>query len=735
MKENFTDITRFGKIQKLKSSFNSPRIKPESGVHPRLMFRAEDLEVIRANLEAPENSYACEEYKKLVATECDGVIKGELSYDEIGKILTTIESKAFEYALNGDPVVGCDAINAIANVMLTATYSHIPDSSRPMGQVMMTAAEVYDWCYDLMTDEIKAAFVAACESIVTPGMEMGFPPAKQEQPISGHGSEGQVLRDWLAFAIATYDEYPDIYEFVAGEIFDKFVPVRDYYYKSGAIHQGSNYGPYRFNFDLWSAWLFKRMSGEMIYDESMAKVMYAFIYGLRPDGELLRVGDDSNERRLPYDMIDYKITSFYAANLFGDEVIKGESKRLLDDYSAINWCNNTLTPAQYLIFNDTELKTKPLSELPLTYYMGSPLGETITRTGWDINHSDDILVMMKIGEHNGMNHDHLDSGNFQIYYKGILASESGVYDLYFTPEDKNYNKTTVAHNCLLIFDPDEDTSGRANCGGERYVDLTGNLDLWLNDKKYRFGKVTAHEETDTHVILTGDITLAYTNKVSEVLRSMTFIPTGDAEMPGIFAVYDRVTAANASFKKTFQLHMQTEPEVDGNTTVITNKGGKLVNQTLLPNDAVITKVGGEGNEFNINGVNYPSTMMKDENNSLEAGWGRVEISPVAENLSDSFLNVMYVTDEDSAIDAKSELIESDSAVGARLGDYAMVFAKSTERAEKISFTIPGDGSVKLLVVGLAGGEYEVGGKVCTATEDGGSIWIETDAGSVDLVKK
>ena len=56
------------------------------------MFRAEDLEVIRANLEAPENSYAYEEYKKLVATECDGVIKGELSYDEIGKILTTIES-------------------------------------------------------------------------------------------------------------------------------------------------------------------------------------------------------------------------------------------------------------------------------------------------------------------------------------------------------------------------------------------------------------------------------------------------------------------------------------------------------------------------------------------------------------------------------------------------------------------------------------------------------------------
>ena len=472
----------------------------------------------------------------------------------------------------------------------------------------------------------------------------------------------------------------------------------------------------------------------MIYDESMSKVMYSFIYGLRPDGQQLRIGDDWSEKGKKYS-VEYNIASFYAANLFGDEVIKGESKRLLNDYKSISYSNTTLTPVQYLVFNDPSLGTKELGTLPLTYYMGSPLGQTLTRTGWQFGDSDDILVQMKIGEHTGMNHDHLDSGNFQIFYKGILASESGVYDSYYTPQDKNYNKTTAAHNCLLIFDPDEDTSGRANCGGERYVGETGNLDLWLNDKKYRFGKVTAHEETDTHVILTGDITLAYTNKVSEVLRSMTFIPTGDAEMPGIFAVYDRVTAANASFKKTFQLHMQTEPEVDGNTTVITNKGGKLVNQTLLPNDAVITKVGGGENEFNINGVNYPSTVKKDENNSIEAGWGRVEISPVAENLSDSFLNVMCVTDEDSAVDAKSELIESDSAVGARLGDYAMVFAKSTERAEKISFTIPGDGSVKLLVVGLAGGEYEVGGKVCTATEDGGSIWIETDAGSVDLVKK
>ena len=127
--------------------------------------------------------------------------------------------------------------------------------------------------------------------------------------------------------------------------------------------------------------------------------------------------------------------------------------------------------------------------------------------------------------------------------------------------------------------------------------------------------------------------------------------------------------------------------------------------------------------------------MPGEDNVIEAGWGRVEVSPAAENLSDSFLNVMYVTGDGPAVDAKAELIESDSAVGARLGDYTVVFAKSSERAEKIPFTIPGEGSVKLLVVGLSAGEYEIGGKTYPATEDGGSIWLEIGAGQAELGKK
>ena len=588
----------------------------------------------------------------------------------------------------------------------------------------------------MMTDNAKEAFTAGCETILAPNMEIKFPPTAQGS-ISGHGSEAQILRDWLAFAIASYDEYPDIYEFIGGDIFANYVPVRDYYYKSGAIHQGNNYGPYRFNFDLWSAWLFRRMTGKLIYDESMAKVMYGFIYGLRPDGQLLRTGDDWSETRLPY-VVEYRITSFYAANLFGDEYIKGESKRLLDDYREINWCNNTLTPAQYLIFNDAKLGTKPLSGLPLTYHMGSPLGETITRTGWDIDHSDDVLVMMKIGEHTGMNHDHLDSGNFQIYYKGILASESGVYDSYFTPEDRNYNKTTAAHNCMLIYDPDEDTAGRENCGGQRYVSENYDINAWLTDPKYRFGRTLFHEETDAHVVLSGDIAPAYTDKVSEAIRTMVFVPRRDKDIPGVFVVYDRVASKKAEFEKTFRLHTQEEPEINGKTTILKNTKGKnhgaLVCRTLLPANAEISKTGGAGHEFDIGSVSYTSRVMPGDSNVTEAGWGRVDVKPGKQSRADTFLNAMYITDAGNTSEIhNAELIGGEGVVGARLLDEAVVFAESREMT-LLEFVIPGGGEVGVVLTGVGAGKWSVGGETITVSEEGATLSFRHDSGRVTVSK-
>lgn len=124
-------------------------------------------------------------------------------------------------------------------------------------------------------------------------------------------------------------------------------------------------------------------------------------------------------------------------------------------------------------------KGKAPDDLPLTRFSGSPFGWMIARTGWGEN---SVIAEMKINEHFVGNHQHLDGGSFQIYYKGPLAIDAGAYSGssggYNSPHNKNYFKRTIAHNSLLVYDPDEKfachnyggankSSFAANDGGQR----------------------------------------------------------------------------------------------------------------------------------------------------------------------------------------------------------------------------------------------------------------------------
>lgn len=149
-----------------------------------------------------------------------------------------------------------------------------------------------------------------------------------------------------------------------------------------------------------------------------------------------------------------------SANFYGDAILKGEYE-IENPSGAFSYGTAPCSPVIYLLFNDPDLTAQQdKANLPLTRYFGSPNGMMIARTGWDVNaaapaQSGDVVAMMKIGERWGANHHHLDAGNFQLYYKGILASESGFYESYGSYHDQNYNKASIAHNVLTIYDPNE----------------------------------------------------------------------------------------------------------------------------------------------------------------------------------------------------------------------------------------------------------------------------------------
>lgn len=705
--------------------------------HPRVLFKSSDIETIKANMEYEEEFAAVNKFNEQKNTEFDGVLPDAKANYNAGK-LAIIESKAFDYVMYGNEAHGKEAIIAIKNYIETCTYEGISDNTRSMGHVLFTAGEVYDWCHPLLTEEDKKEIIAGCQMIGMQ-MEIGFPPTGQGA-VTGHGGEAQLQRDWLTLAIACYDEYPSIYNMVAGRYLSDFTASRNYWYTSETNHQGSSYGYYRYSWDLWAQWLFYRMSGEKTLIDQAGKVPYQWIYTRRPDGQLLREGDDANEdggQKNKWRAVTDS-TDFLAMNFYKDPILK---KNIIRDVSVPY--GSILTPVEILIFNDPIIGRENFETLPLTKYFASPQGKMVARTGWNMGmNSPDVLAYMKIGEVWAANHNHRDAGNFQIYYKGILASESGYYESYGTDHDNNYNKTTTAHNSLLITSSTNTSGNQRVPGGE-----TATLETWMKNGNYETGEVIGHEfgpdiQKPEYSYIAGDIAKAYDDNVSEATRSMIFVPTEDKAHPAVFVVFDKITTKENSSKKIFMLHMQEEPKVEGNVSYITRTddgyNGKLTNQTLLPKDAKFEIIGGEGKEYMVEGKNHPLKSPANRSATIEDGWGRIEISTTGNN-TDYMLNVMYVSDADESNSLqKAELIETDTFAGAKILGKVCMFNKNKERTDSnVEFTIPGSDEVKVSVAGLKEGTWEItangnsiGNEI--SSKDGGIIYFGAPSGKISL---
>ena len=233
-------------------TYNAPPKNPIAA-HPRVLFNASDLDGIRGALKEDRSRDAAARFFDAIASMPDGKL-GEATLHEKGtykyipnctynyddEMLKDIQALALDYQLTGNRISGYGAILAIENFILTLDIVDVKsDPERQYGAVMYTAACVYDWCYDLLTATEKLRIVSGIEHKIVNGkhMEMGFPPTKQYS-VAGHGCEYQLMRDYLAFAIAVYDEYPGWWDFVGGRIYQDYVPVREEFYKAGMVPQG-----------------------------------------------------------------------------------------------------------------------------------------------------------------------------------------------------------------------------------------------------------------------------------------------------------------------------------------------------------------------------------------------------------------------------------------------------------------------------------------------------------------
>ena len=297
------------------------------------------------------------------------------------------------------------------------------------------------------------------------------------------------------------------------------------------------------------------------------------------------------------------------------------------------------------------------------YFDGT--GEVIMRSGTG---ADDTYALFVSGGRTSY-HKHFDNNHFTIYKKGYRALDTGT-----RPEPgwhlSHYYARTVAHNCVTIRMPDERMPGYWGGGAS----TENKFEPIPNDggQSSTLGSVLKEmRTTDDYVYLASDATKSYNSKkASLVVREFIYF------YPDLFVVFDRVTATDKNYPKTWLIHTINEPAMKGDREFSeTSDGGKMICRTLYPANAMLTKIGGSGKDFWSDGRNWPLPKLTPQEygynmnlppaNHPQLGHWRMEVSPQTASKEDLFMHIIQVGDKNLSDLPDTETFETATQIGVK----------------------------------------------------------------------
>lgn len=728
-----------------------PPITPASD-HPRLYVRPDTRALYAQRWQQAVFKDYTEAARTASMSGWDGTLTSNAGATYDAKLHDQIEACAIRYLCEENVAMGERAVALLRKVLPEVTYPKQQDITRAMGATIHTAALVYDWCYPLLTATDKRLFITHIKRIAGQ-MEVGYPPLNGNDVV-GHIGEAEIFRDQLAAGIAIYDEDPEMYNWAAGRLFSGLLPAREFFYASHWHNQGSSYGRVRHVWELWAGAIFKAMTGRTIFSDHQVRLAETWLYLERPDGHSIPDGDiafTAPQKNAPYQSDRYLMQmDLLNVYLSDNPVIADALNRHIKTRPSIR---STLP---YFLFAKPNLKAASPEALPLTKYFPDPAGQMIARTGWSMKpESEDAIVVMKIAPWNFTNHQHLDAGAFQIWYRGALASESGFYQGssggYGSPHFLNFYQRSIAHNTLTIEDPSERFFFKgapvANDGGQHWPNQgTEPKTLQTLLESHRTGTMLGHglgpdRQRPLYSHLAGAIT-SYGPKVESFQRSFVFLNLESARTPGVLLVYDRVRSAQAEFKKTWRLHTPNKPTIQSaGFSLADPRGGSLHANVLLPrpDDQRFAVVGGD-QIFLSNGQVYPQEpRVGTRESSDSAGW-RVELSPATARAEDHFLVALQLLNQQqSAEPLPISSSKTDRVIAVRLPAWTVVFPLASELLKE-ALVVPA-GTVAserahLLVTGLAAGDWRVSSRAgthrVTVAEGEHQLYVAATQGEIQL---
>ena len=564
-----------------------PPIKPPAR-HPRVLVNPAVLAQIKKNLTKEENLPAWKLVQKTALRPFELKIHPEKELQFNGRVVQATTQKAFYYLMTGDAGIGREAIDLICKYMQNVAFGNGQDICRKVGESIYAASLVYDWCYPLLSRKEKDLLRERMLYFAAE-METGW-PAFRQSAASGHGNEAQICRDQLAMAIAIYDEDKVPYQYISYQMFENLKDIKTFLYQSGRHDQGTGYGAYRSNWDFFATLQHKRTFGYDLLPQEINNSPYYWYYQRLPDGRFMVEGDANWAWAPDYTAISNQLLHSAVA-LYRDPELKMELKRS-------GWNYYKSDPVFFLLTNDPDLKAVDRrNDMPLAKHYRSPLPGLSVRTGWNFTPvADDAVITMNGVEYHFRNHQHLDLGAFQIYYRGNLVSDLGQYRIYGVPYDYNLAKSSALHSLMRFHDPDQkkwSQNGKitVNSGGQdvqswgvpnNFKQLKAKEAIWKIGETPRSGS-GPDAARPVYSFMESDLSKLYSGRVKEYTRTFVFLNQGNNNRPGTLLILDRFETAKPSVKPIFQLTTIPKPEwQNGILTVRTNQYGKLGQLTLNP---------------------------------------------------------------------------------------------------------------------------------------------------------
>ncbi|MDA1190444.1 MAG: heparinase II/III family protein [Candidatus Poribacteria bacterium] len=636
-----------------------PRLSKIAADHPRIFFHESDLPELRRRIESvPE---IAESYGWL--TEW---VAADHYYTNLWSTGNQLMAASVAYRLSEDPA----ALNLAVKIA-----DYLVDAEGDFWtwpRIAKGLAFAYDWLYDDLTDDQKTRYAQAA-----------IRNAKKNYGTWRHSDfNNHLYLEYgpnLYVGIALYGEGIDD---EAAETFaldgldllvNHMMPAHELVNGGqGGWHESMSYHAFfTYEFahlvelwqsatgeDLWSD--FKGLDGEGHFQ----------LYNTRPHDESwvavadIHGSDSFSEANASYlALVGARRkdgVANYWVNHLRDEATrrKANGARYVRDGSS--WWH-------YVVWYDPSVETITPEQLPTSRHFGG-IGWASMRSDWT---KDATFALFVNAPWWWGGHQHADANSFVIHKGGLLAVDSGVYE--GTSHRGNYYARTIAHNAVVVIDPEEQFGagtwggGRAgqgaNDGGQLYVGgLYGMSDL--SDDAYRRGTYSTVVIEDDLTFLVGDATNAYSShKVKKVERAFLYIK------PNIFIVYDRIDTSDPDFETRWLLHTARMPEEILHTTPrawrVANDNASLSVWTLLPRDGISRVIGGPGHEFEVNGVNYPPVEKTDFNPGA-AGVARIEVVSNGDSTRHEFLHVLVLDDDEGAMSIKGSAGGTGDFRGARI---------------------------------------------------------------------